>query len=312
MGGMTSTDGRIDTGDWALLCLLAILWGGSFFFAGVALRELPPLTLVLFRVTLGAAFLLPALWHYRIGFPRSLAAWKPYVAVALFNNVLPFSLFVTAQTFITSGLASILNATTPLFTIAVMVLSGEERLSARRIVGVAVGLVGVAVLRGGVDVASSGASVGVLLCLAGALSYGLAALAARRYLEDSPPLATATFQLLASSAMMTVIAGIVERPWQLPLPGATTWAAMIGFGALSTALAYIVFFQILRRSGATNVMLVTLLIPVTAILLGYVVLGERISPGEIMGALVIGSALLLIDGRVPYLMVRLAWRNKVE
>jgi drug/metabolite transporter (DMT)-like permease len=116
MGGMDSTDGRIDARDWSLLCLLSILWGGSFFFAGVALRELPPLTLVLLRVSLGAAFLLPALWHYRIGLPGTLAAWRPYVIVALFNNVLPFSLFVTAQTFIASGLASILNATTPLFT----------------------------------------------------------------------------------------------------------------------------------------------------------------------------------------------------
>jgi drug/metabolite transporter (DMT)-like permease len=312
MGGMNSTDGRIDASDWLLLCLLSILWGGSFFFTGVALRELPPLTLVLLRVTLGAAFLLPALWRYRIGFPRTVAAWRPYVFVALFNNVLPFSLFVTAQTFIASGLASILNATTPLFTIAVMALSGEERLSARRIAGVAIGLVGVVTLRGGVDVARSGAGVGVLLCLAGALSYGLAALAARRYLKDSPPLATATFQLLASSAMMTVIAGIAERPWQLPLPGATTWAAVIGFGALSTALGYIVIFQILRRSGATNVMLVTLLIPVTAILLGYLVLGGHISLSEIMGALVIGSALLLIDGRVPKRLAYLLLRNKVE
>jgi drug/metabolite transporter (DMT)-like permease len=311
-GGMSSTDGRIDTGDWSLLCVLAILWGGSFFFAGLALRELPPLTLVLCRVTLGAAFLLPLLWRYRIGFPRTLAAWKPYVAVALFNNVLPFSLFVTAQTFIASGLASILNATTPLFTVAVMALSGEEPISARRLGGCAIGLIGVVILRGGVDVARSGTSVAVLLCLAGALSYGLAALTARRYLGDSPPLATATFQLLASSAMMIVIAGVVERPWQLPLPGATTWAAMIGFGALSTALAYIVFFQIVRRSGASNVMLVTLLIPVTAILLGYLVLGEHISFREIAGALVIGSALLLIDGRVPGLMARLALRNKVE
>jgi drug/metabolite transporter (DMT)-like permease len=312
MGGMNSTDGRIDTSDWSLLCLLAFLWGGSFFFAGVAVRELPPLTVVLFRVTLGAAFLLPVLWRCRIGLPRTFAAWKPYAAVALFNNVLPFSLFVTAQTSIASGLASILNATTPLFTIGVMVLSGEERLSARRIAGVAIGLIGVVILRGGVDVAKSGTGVAILLCLAGALSYGLAALTARRYLEDSPPLATATFQLLASSAMMTVVAGIVERPWQLPLPSATTLAAMIGFGALSTALAYIVFFQIVRRSGASNVMLVTLLIPVTAILLGYLLLGEHISSREITGALVIGSALLLIDGRVPNLLARLALRNKVE
>ena len=105
-------------------------------------------------------------------------------------------------------------------------------------------------------------------------------------------------RLIASTAMMTIVAGVVDRPWQLPMPNATTWLAVIGLAALSTALAYIVFFQIVRRSGATNVMLVTLLIPVTAILLGYLVLGESISAREIIGAVVIGSALLLIDGRV--------------
>jgi drug/metabolite transporter (DMT)-like permease len=129
-------------------------------------------------------------------------------------------------------------------------------------------------------------------------SYGVSALVARRLLSDSPPLGAATFQMLASTAMMTIIAGLVERPWLLPMPGATTWFAVLGLAALSTALAYIVFFQILRRSGATNVMLVTLLIPVTAILLGVLVLGEKISAREIAGALVIGSALLPIDGRV--------------
>ena len=139
---------------------------------------------------------------------------------------------------------------------------------------------------------------GILLCLAAAISYGLAALYARRKLSDSPPLATATFQLLASSLMMAVIAAAAERPWQRPMPGVTTWLAVTGLAALSTALAYIVFFQILRRSGSSNVMLVTLLIPVTALLLGYLVLGEQISPREIVGAFVIGGALLLIDGRV--------------
>ena len=145
---------------------------------------------------------------------------------------------------------------------------------------------------------ASGQGFGILLCLAGAFSYGVSALIARRHLIDTPPLATATFQMLASALMMTVVAGVVERPWQLPMPGPATWLAVLGLAALSTALAYIVFFQILRRSGATNVMLVTLLIPVTAILLGYFALGESISLREIAGALVIGSALLLIDGRV--------------
>jgi drug/metabolite transporter (DMT)-like permease len=295
---MAAKDGRIDARDWSLLVVLSVLWGGSFFFNGLALKELPPLTLVLLRVVLGALFLLPLVRAYHIEFPEGIAGWKPFFAVAFFNNVLPFSLIVMGQTFIASGLASVLNATTPLFTVVVMAAAGEERLFARRVAGVIAGLIGVIILRGGFGLEAAGQGVGVLLCLAAAASYGVAALLARRQLANSPPLATATFQLLASSAMMVFVAGFVDRPWTLPMPGMTTWFAVLGLAALSTALAYIVFFQILRRSGATNVMLVTLLIPVTAILLGYLVLGERISLREIAGALVIGSALLVIDGRV--------------
>jgi drug/metabolite transporter (DMT)-like permease len=301
---MTQQDHRIDARDWSLLGVLSVLWGGSFFFNGVALRELPPLTVVFLRVVLAALILLPLLWVYRIRFPTGISGWKPFFTVALFNNVLPFSLVVTGQTYIPSGLASILNATTPLFTVVVMAAAGDEKLSARRIAGIVTGLIGVIILRGQNLDFGKGQGVGILLCLAGAFSYGLAALFARRQLSDSPPLATATFQLLASSLMMTIVVAIVERPWQLPMPGATTWLAMLGLAALSTALAYIVFFQILRRSGSTNVMLVTLLIPVTAILLGYLVLGEDISQREIIGALVIGSALLLIDGRVLWIFQR--------
>jgi drug/metabolite transporter (DMT)-like permease len=293
-------DGR----DWALLGVLSVLWGGSFFFNGVALRELSPLTLVFLRVALAAVILLPVLRAYGIGLPGTFAAWRPYFAIGLLNNVLPFSLIVTGQVYIPSGLASILNATTPLFTVLVMAAAGDEKLLMRRVLGVLTGLIGVIILRGQNLGFGTGEGVGILLCLLAAFSYGLAALYARRRLSDSPPLATATFQLLASSLMMAVIAATVERPWQLPMPGLTTWLAMIGLAALSTALAYIVFFQILRRSGSTNVMLVTLLIPVTAILLGYLVLGEQISRREIVGALVIGSALLLIDGRIFRLVRR--------
>ena len=305
---MTVSDGRIDARDWSLLGLLSVLWGGSFFFNGVVLRELPPLTLVLLRVVLASVFLVPLLWVYRIRFPRGISGWTPFIAIGLFNNVLPFSLIVAGQTYIPSGLASILNATTPLFTVVVMSAAGEEKLHARRIAGVIVGLIGVVILHGGGfdgQGFEGGQGIGILLCLAGAFSYGLSALLARRMLSNSPPLGTATFQMLASTVMMAVVASVVDRPWQLPMPGAPTWLAVIGLAALSTALAYIVFFQILRRSGATNVMLVTLLIPVTAILLGYLVLGEQISSREIFGALVIGSALLLIDGRVLELFRRL-------
>jgi drug/metabolite transporter (DMT)-like permease len=295
---MTSSDYRIDARDWSLLGVLSVLWGGSFFFAGVSLRELPPFTVVFLRVALAAIILLPVVWLYRTRFPESLSGWKPFFAFALLNNVLPFSLIVVSQTYIPSGLASVLNATTPLFTVLVMAAAGDEKLYARRMAGVTVGLIGVIVLHGQSFDFEARQSVGILLCLAAAFFYGLSALYARRKLLDSPPLATAAFQLMASSLVMAVVAAAVERPWQLPLPGIATWLAITGSAALSTALAYIIFFRILRRAGSTNVMLVTLLIPVTAILLGVLVLGEAISLREIVGAVVIGSALLIIDGRV--------------
>jgi drug/metabolite transporter (DMT)-like permease len=301
---MSPNDNRIDARDWSLLAVLSVLWGGSFFFNGAALLELPPLTLVFMRVALGAAILLPLLHIQGVGFPKGVTGWKPFLAIGLFNNVIPFSLIVIGQTFIPSGLASILNATTPLFTVMVMAAAGEESLSMRRIAGVIAGLIGVAILRGEAVGFTTGQGIGILLCLAATISYALSALLARRLLANTPPLGTATFQLLASTAMMAFVAGSVEQPWRLPLPGITTWLAVIGLAALSTALAYIVFFQIVRRSGATNVMLVTLLIPVSAILLGYLVLGESMSARELTGAAVIDSALLLIDGRVVTVLRR--------
>ncbi|OKO70210.1 DMT family transporter [Bradyrhizobium sp. AS23.2] len=295
---MPPNDNRIDARDWSLLAVLSVLWGGSFFFNGAALRELPPLTLVFLRVALGAAILLPLLRMQGISFPKGVAGWRAFFVIGLLNNVIPFSLIVVGQTFIPSGLASILNATTPLFAVIVMAAAGEEALQMRRVAGVAMGLLGVIVLRGWGIETRTGQGFGILLCLGGALSYGFAALAARRLLKNAAPLGTATFQLMASTLMMAIVAGAVEQPWRLPIPGPMTWLAVLGLAGLSTALAYIVFFQILRRSGATNVMLVTLLIPVTAILLGWLVLGEPISAREIAGAIVIGSALLVIDGRV--------------
>lgn len=301
---MSPNDNRIDARDWSLLALLSMLWGGSFFFNGAALRELPPLTLVFLRVALGAIILLPLLRVQGFSFPKGVAGWRAFVAIGLLNNVIPFSLIVIGQTFIPSGLASILNATTPLFTVLVMAAAGEEALQARRVAGVALGLVGVIILRGwGIETRTE-QGLGILLCLGGALSYGLAALAARRLLKDSPPLGTATFQLMASTVMMAVVAAAMEQPWRLSVPGPVTWLAVLGLAALSTALAYIVFFQIIRRSGATNVMLVTLLIPVTAIVLGWLLLAEPISTREITGAIVIGSALIVIDGRAVRMLQR--------
>jgi drug/metabolite transporter (DMT)-like permease len=224
--------------------------------------------------------------------------------MGILNNVIPFSLQAAAQLYVSSGVTSVLNATTPVFGVIVLAAFGDERLIARRAIGVAVGLIGVIVLRGASVGMDGGETLGILLGLGGALSYGFAGLWGRRMLANVPSINSATCQLICSTAIMLVLASAIERPWQLPMPSTTAMLALVGLAAISTSLAYIVFFTILRRSGATNTLLVTLLIPVTAILLGHFVLGEPLHTREIVGAIIIGSALLVIDGRVFGLLYR--------
>jgi drug/metabolite transporter (DMT)-like permease len=299
---MAAAGAQMDQRDWSLLVLLSILWGGSFFFTGVAVAELPPMTIVLARVAIAAMLLLPVLWASGSRLPASLMGWMPFLVMGLLNNVIPFSLIVSGQTLVASGTASVLNATTPLFTVLVMAAGGDEPLASRRVIGVLAGLVGVIILHGESLELAGGQTLGMLLCLGGALSYGFSGLWGRRKLAGVPPLTAATCQLVCSSIVMLALAGVIERPWLLPAPSLPTWLALLATAALSTAWAYVVFFRILARSGASNVMLVTLLIPVTAILLGHFLLGEPLEPREIIGALVIGGALLLVDGRALRLL----------
>ncbi len=288
----------MDRQDWSLLILLSALWGGAYFFAGVAVKELPPLTVVLARVFLASAALLPLFWYFGHSLPKSFAGWLPFAGMGLLNNVLPFGFIFAGQTQVTVGLSSIINAMTPLFTIVVMAIFQEERLTAYRIIGVLLGVVGVAVLRGFDGPVDSKQTLGIALCLAGALSYGFAALWGRRFLVGVPPVKSATCQLICSTLIMAVVVSLIDKPWTLAMPSQGTVMSVVALAVLGTAVAYILFFKILVRAGASNVMLVTLLIPVTALVLGNIFLGEPIQPKEILGAAIIGTGLLFIDGRV--------------
>lgn len=288
----------MDGQDWSLLILLSILWGGAYFFAGVAVKELPPLTVVLARVFLAALTLLPLFWYFGHALPKSMSEWMPFFGMGLLNNVLPFGFIFAGQTLITVGLSSIINAMTPLFTVLVMAAFQEERLTINRIIGVILGVVGVAVLRGFEGPFDFEQTLGIGLCLAGTLSYGFAALWGRKYLAGVPPLKSATCQLLCSTLIIAVVVCLIDQPWTLTIPSQSTIWSVVALAVFGTALAYIVFFKILVQAGASNVMLVTLLIPVTALILGNVFLGEAIQTKEILGALVIGAGLLFIDGRI--------------
>lgn len=302
--------------NWSLLLALSILWGGSFFFVGVAVKALPPFTIVLLRVAIAAAALHIVLRATRTAMPWDGETWRAFFGMGLLNNAIPFSLIVWGQTHIASGLASILNATTPLFTVLVAhVLTVDERLSRGRIVGALLGLAGVVALIGPQALVGLGHDVLAQLAILGAaLSYAFASLFGRRFKRMGiPPLATAAGQVTASSALLLPIALIVDRPWTLPPPELPVWGAILGLALLATALAYILYFRILASAGAVNLMLVTLLIPVSAILLGSAFLGEALAPMDFAGMALIGLGLAAIDGRLaallPYLRARASERG---
>jgi drug/metabolite transporter (DMT)-like permease len=285
--------------DWAALLVLSVLWGGTFLFAAVAVKEVPPFTLVFLRVSIAALALLIVLRARGIAFPGDAPGWRAFFGMGLLNNAIPFSLIFLGQTEIAAGLASILNATTPLFTVLVLHLFGTERATGTKIAGVLIGAAGVAVLVGPDALGGLGAQVWAQLAVLGAaVSYAFALLWGRKYFRGVPPLKGAAGQLVASSALMLPIALIVDRPWTLAAPSAAAILSIIAMALVSTALAYLLYFRLIARAGGVNASLVTLLIPASAILLGALILGERLDPVDAAGLALIAGALLVIDGRV--------------
>jgi drug/metabolite transporter (DMT)-like permease len=287
---------------WMLLLTLSVVWGASFFLAAVALRGFPPFTIVLGRVAIAAAALALACRAMGLALPRGWAQWAACAGMGLLNNALPFALIITGQQYIPSGLAAVVNAATPVFAVlAAHVLTEDEKLTPNRLGGAVTGLVGVAILAGpGAFAAGQGVeTLGVALCLLACLSYGLSGVWSRRVRRAGlQPLAAAAGQCACSTLLMLPLVLAFDRPWTLPAPPAEAVAALVAFGLFSTALAYALFYTIIAGAGATNAMLVTLLVPVTALLLGTLVLGEALAPRHLLGMAVIGAGLLVIDGRV--------------
>lgn len=287
--------------DWFRLILLSLLWGGSFFFVQVAVGALPPLSVVLARVALGAAILWLALRALGVALPRGIRVWQALAVMGLLNNAVPFTLFAFAQGQIDSALAAILNATTPLFGVVVAHLAlADERMTQARAAGVVLGFLGVAVmLAGGGAAGAPGTLAAQVACLAAAFSYALAGVWGRRFRAMGvQPAAAALGQLVASSLWILPLALWFERPWTLPLPEAPVLLALLGLAALSTALAYLIYFRILNSAGAVNLLLVTFLIPVSAMALGVLILDEVVLPRHLAGLALIALGLAVLDGRL--------------
>lgn len=292
-----------------MLITLSILWGGSFFFVEVVVSDLPPLTIVLLRVGLAAV----ALWVFAtftgLRPPTSAAIWFAFFVMGLINNVIPFSLLVWGQTHIASGLAAILNATTPLFTVIVAgVLLTDERITLPKLAGVVFGLIGVILMIGPEALGGFSSNVLAQLAVLGtAISYAFAGVYGRRFKSMGlNPVILAAGQVTASSLILLPVVFYFDQPQNLTLPGSNSIAAILALGIFSTALAYILYFRILAAAGATNLLLVTFLVPVSAILLGSMLLGEILLPIHLGGMALIGCGLIAIDGRL------LKWRKPAK
>ena len=292
---------RMGARDWAMLLLLSFLWGGSFFFISVAVSELPPFTLVTMRVGLAAVTLWLVLLVSGYPIPKSPEVWRAFVMMGLLGNALPFSLIAWGQTHIGAGLASIINATTPIFTILIAgAFLSDEHITPRKMLGVTAGLAGVIVLIGPSALLELGTNTMAQLAVIGAaVSYSCATVFGRRFKAMGiSPLDTAVGQVTASTIILLPVVWFIDKPLQLANPSLQVWLAVLALAIFSTAFAYILFFRILSSSGATNVVLVTFLAPVTASLLGWLMLDEQLQAKHFIGMGCIGLGLAIIHGRL--------------
>ena len=284
--------------DWLLLLVLSVLWGGSFYFAKIAVMEIPPLSLALGRVTIAAFTLAVIARAMDIPFPRDHATWWRLAVMATFNNVIPFTLLFWGQIHISIGLASILNATSPLFgVLAAHWMTLDDRLSAGRVIGLVAGFAGVVMLLGPDLLSELGTHViAEFACLIAAASYGLGAVLARG-VRGVSPVAMATGQLAMSTVLLLPIALLFDRPGLLFTASRTAIWALLALALLSSALAYLIYFRIIARAGATNALIATFLIPVSAIIIGIVLLNEVVDARQLAGMAAIFVGVAAIDGR---------------
>lgn len=297
----TAISSRMGLGQWSMLLLLSMLWGGSYFFVEIALMEWSPLLIVAVRVAIATVVIWGIVLAAGLPLPQTGSAWMAFLWMGLLNNVIPFLLIVWGQQEIESGLAAILNAAAPIFSVIVAgIWLQDEPVTRSKVLGAVLGLIGVAILIGPSALAGLDANLLAQLAVLGAaLSYAFAGVYARRFPRmNIDPIVAAAGQLLMSSLVLIALALTFEAPAQLLDSSARVWMAVIFMAVFSTALAYILYFRLLASAGATNAILVTLLIPVTAILLGTIILGERLQWGHFLGMIVIGLGLSAIDGRL--------------
>jgi drug/metabolite transporter (DMT)-like permease len=298
---MASINQKMSLVDIMTLLGTAFCFGASYFFIEILIRHLPPLTIVTIRVILASLVLWGVVFFLKLKRPSSFNQWRSLFIIAFMNNAVPFTLFVWAQRHIDSSMAAVLNATMPFFTVILAaVFLSDEKINGFKLLGVPVGILGTAILIGPNLQASSTLSVlGQLAALLATFLYAVSSVYARRFKEwGLSPIMIAAGQVTMAALMLLPLTLIIEQPWTLPMPPMETIYALMGITLLSTVLSYILYFKLIASAGATNASLVTFLNPVTAIILGTLLLGEIITPTQTLGIAIIMLGLVIIDGRL--------------
>jgi len=281
------------------LGLLALLWGSNFLLIAVALDGFDPLQIMAGRLALGAAVLVMILLLGGQHLPRQLAVWKHLLFAAVVGNVVPYYLFAWAEQTVASSLAGVLNATTPLFTLAIAVASRQEsRVTIDRVVGLAIGFVGVVVIMAPWQAGALGSLAGQLAVLVASACYGVVFVYQRRFLtgRGTPPLVLAAGQMVAATLVVALATPVI-------VAAPVTWTLMpllsvVLLGTLGTGVAYAINFRLIQDEGATNASTVTYLLPVVAVVLGALFLAERITANVVIGTLVVFVGIALAQQRL--------------
>lgn len=297
-------------GQLVQLVLLGTIWGSSYLFIKVAVEGFPPILLVEGRLLLGAAVLLAIRWWTRQRWPTR-AVWPHLVVMALVGNVVPFLLIAWSEQHIDSGLASVLNATTPFFTVlfAVLIFHAEQ-LTRAKAIGVGLGFVGVAVLSGA-DLAAfrSASTQGQLAVLVSSACYGLGFAYARRFLRGAP-LALAAAQIGLAALLLLPLALASGIPGDLR-PTLPAFLALSALGVVSSGIAYVLYYRLIASAGAVVASLATYLMPPVGVTLGWAVLGEPIGWRLLAGVVLILAGMAVVQGRSSWLALRRAGRLQV-
>ncbi|WP_299644536.1 DMT family transporter [uncultured Ruegeria sp.] len=291
-----NTQKHLSQRAWAELILLAIIWGASFVAIRIALDSIPVMTSVLHRTFWAMLVLWLVAWAKGLSLPRSPRIWGAFLIMGLLNNVIPFSLMAWGQLYIDSGLTAILNATTAIFGVLVAALFfKDERLTQARVTGVFLGFLGVSIIIGIQTFTSfSLQNTAQLAVLAGTLSYAFAAAWARYHLSDLHPVVAAAGMLTGSTLLILPLTLMTDGVPTLALP-VVTWAAIGYYAIVATAGAYLLYYRVLAMAGSGNLMLVTLVIPPVAIVLGAIVRNEALPSNAYFGFVILAMGLLVLN-----------------